>query len=181
LISPIAAGFVWKALFSYSGIVNQFLERWFDLEPIMFLGQPDLAKMILILFTLWQNIGFCMVIYLAGLQTIPIDFFDAAAIDGANPWQRFKSIIFPYLAPSTTSAVLVMFTSAMREYPRPLVLTAGGPVGQTETLAFRIFKVGFDANQLGYGSAMAAWVLLLTSILSVIISKLLRRREDFLK
>jgi ABC-type sugar transport system permease subunit len=74
-----------------------------------------------------------------------------------------------------------MFTSAMREYPRPLVLTAGGPVGQTETLAFRIFKVGFDANQLGYGSAMATWVLLLTSILSVIISKQLRKREEFLK
>ncbi|MDD3824166.1 MAG: sugar ABC transporter permease [Sphaerochaetaceae bacterium] len=181
LISPIAAGFVWKALFSYSGIINQFLERWFGLEAIMFLGKPDMAKLILILFTLWQNIGFCMVIYLAGLQTIPPDFFDAAAIDGANPWQRFKSIIFPYLAPSTTSAVLVMFTSAMREYPRPLVLTAGGPVGQTETLAFRIFKVGFDANQLGYGSAMAAWVLLLTSLLSIAISRLLRRREEFLK
>ncbi len=181
LISPIAAGFVWKALFSYSGIVNQFAIQWFSLEPIMFLGRADLAKVILILFTLWQNIGFCMVIYLAGLQTIPNDFYDAAAIDGANAWQRFKDIVFPYLAPSTTSAVVVMFTSAMREYPRPLVLTAGGPVGQTETLAFRIFKVGFDANQLGYGSAMATWVLLITSILSVIISKLLRKREDFLK
>jgi len=147
----------------------------------MFLGRADLAKVILVLFTLWQNIGFCMVVYLAGLQTIPLDFYDVAAIDGANAWQRFKGIVFPYLAPSTTSAVVVMFTSAMREYPRPLVLTAGGPVGQTETLAFRIFKVGFDANQLGYGSAMATWVLLLTSILSVIISKQLRKREEFLK
>lgn len=181
LISPIAAGFVWKALFSYSGIVNQFLDRWFGIEAVMFLGKPSLAKMVLILFTLWQSVGFCMVIYLAGLQTIPADFFDAASIDGATPWQQFKSITFPYLAPSTTSAVLVMFTSAMREYPRPLVLTAGGPVGQTETLTFRILKMGFDANQFGYGSAMAAWVLLLTSLLSVVISKILSRREAFLK
>ncbi|HHU88235.1 MAG: carbohydrate ABC transporter permease [Sphaerochaetaceae bacterium] len=181
LISPIAAGFVWKALFSYTGIVNQFLVKILPIEAVMFLGKPDLAKVILIIFTLWQNIGFCMVIYLAGLQTIPLDSYDAAAIDGANYFQRFRYIVFPYLAPSTTSAVLVMFTSAMREYPRPLVLTAGGPVGQTETLAFRIFKVGFDANQLGYGSALATWVLIITSLLSVAISYLLRKREAFLK
>jgi ABC-type sugar transport system permease subunit len=65
LVSPIAAGFVWKALFSYSGIVNQFITQWFGLEPIMFLGRADLAKVILVLFTLWQNIGFCMVVYLS--------------------------------------------------------------------------------------------------------------------
>jgi len=181
LISPIAAGFVWKALFSYDGIINQFLVKILPIEAVMFLGKPNLAKMILILFTLWQNVGFCMVIYIAGLQTISPEFYDAAAIDGASFLQQFKYIIFPYLAPSTTSAVLVMFTSAMREYPRPLVLTAGGPVGQTETLAFRIFKVGFDANQLGYGSALATWVLLITSLLSVAISYLLRKREAFLK
>lgn len=181
LISPIAAGFVWKTLFSYTGVINQLLEKLFSIEPIMFLGKGTSAQLILILFTLWQNVGFCMVIYLAGLQTIPSDFYDVAAIDGASTWQRFRDIIFPFLAPSTTSAVLVMFTSAMREYPRPLVLTAGGPVGQTETLAYRIFKVGFDANQLGYGSALATWVLLITSILSLIVTQLLRKREEFLE
>ena len=180
LISPIAAGFVWKALFNYTGIINIQLEKLFGIDPVMFLGNAALSQLLLICFSLWQNIGFCMVIYLAGLQTIPQDLYDSTAIDGASSWTRFWYITFPFLAPATTSCVTFMFTSCMREYPRVLVLTAGGPVGATETLAYRIVDVGFKYNQLGYASAMAIWVLILTSVISMLISWRLRKREEFL-
>lgn len=180
LISPIAAGFVWKALFSYTGIVNKLLEAWFACDPVMFIGNANMSKLILIMFTLWQSIGFCMVIYLAGIQTVPGELYDSTAIDGATSWQQFIYVTFPFLAPSTTSCVIFMFTGAMREYPRPLVLTGGGPVGKTETLVYRLIKVGFDSNQLGYASAMAFWILLTASFISVFLSWQLRKREEFL-
>jgi ABC-type sugar transport system permease subunit len=181
LISPIAAGFVWKVLFSYTGIVNSQLSIIFGLDPVMFIGDPALSKLILILFNLWQSTGFCMVIYLAGLQTIPSELYDSTAIDGASGWERFWYVTLPFLAPATTSCVTFMFTGAMREYPRVLVLTAGGPVGATETIAFRIVKVGFQNNKLGYASAMALLTLLLTASISIILSRRLRKREECLR
>jgi ABC-type sugar transport system permease subunit len=180
LISPIAAGFIWKALFSYTGIVNVLMEKWFNAEPVLFLGNTPLTKTTLIGFSLWQNIGFCMVIYLAGLQTIPSDLYDSAAIDGAGTWKQFWFLTFPFLAPATTTCVTFMLTGCMREYPRVLVYTAGGPVGKTETAAYHIVKVGFDSNRLGYASAMAVLLLILAAVISILVMRFLRKREDFL-
>jgi ABC-type sugar transport system permease subunit len=177
LISSIAVGFIWKSILSYNGLLNNFLEH-LSMEKIEFLGNPDLAVLTITFLAIWQSTGFTIVIYLAGLQTIPGELYDAGNIDGASRWQRFRNITFPLLAPAFTSSIVFNFTGMMREYDRVAVLTAGGPAGTTETIAYQIVKVGFSANRLSYASSLAVYMLIVVGVLAVSLTIFLRRREE---
>ena len=126
LISSIAIGFIWKSILSYNGLLNNLFVH-FGWEKIEFLGNPNLAILTVTFLAIWQSTGFVIVMYLAGLQTIPKELFDAANIDGASRWQQFNNVTFPFLAPAFTTSIVFMFTGMMREYDRVAVLTYGGP------------------------------------------------------
>jgi ABC-type sugar transport system permease subunit len=177
LISAIAVAFIWKGILTYDGILNSFL-RSLGLQAVDWIGKPELAPWSLLAMTVWQDTGFATVIYLAGLQAIPQDLFDAAAIDGASAWQRFARITFPWLAPAFTACVAFLFTGYMRLYDMPVVLTAGGPAGATETIALRVIRVGFAQNRLAYASALAICMLAIVGALSLTLVLFLRRREE---
>ena len=177
LISAVAIGFIWKALLSYNGILSGVFAM-LGLEPIDWLGDPRLAPWSVLLINLWHDTGFVTVIYLAGLQAVPRDLYDAATIDGASAWQQFVAVTFPWLAPALTANVVFLFTGYMRIYDMVAVLTSGGPAGATETIAMQIIRVGFQQNRMSYGSSIAIYMLLMVGLVSVSLVLFLRRREE---
>jgi len=177
LLSPVAVGFIWKSLINYNGLLNTALERM-NIEKIQFLGDPQWSVLTIAGIAIWQSTGFVIVIYLAGLQTIPKELYDAASIDGASRMLQFKNVTFPLLAPSFTMAIVFMFTGMMREYDRIAVLTAGGPAGSTETIAYQIVREGFSANRLSYASSLSVYLLILVGVLATTMTVYLRKREE---
>jgi ABC-type sugar transport system permease subunit len=177
LISMVAVGFIFKALLSYIGIVNMYLEQ-FGMAKIDFIGNPALAPWTVLGISIWQVTGFATVLYLAGLQAIPGDIFDAAKIDGINTWQKFWYISFPWLAPSFTSVTILLFTGYMKIFDIIFVMTGGGPAGRTQSIAQFILKVGVSQYRVSYASAIAIYMMLLVATISIALTTLLRKREE---
>jgi ABC-type sugar transport system permease subunit len=177
LMSTVSVGFIWKSILSYNGLLNNFLEK-VGVERIEFFGNPNLAVLTITFLVIWQSLGFVIVIYLAGLQSIPGRLYEAVKIDGANRWQQFKHVTFPMLAPAYTMSIVFMFTGTMREYDRIAVLTYGGPAGATETIAYQVVRVGFSANRLSYSASLAVYMLMIVGFLAVTLTVLLRKREE---
>lgn len=177
LLSPVVVGFLWKAILNYNGIVNSLLAD-LGMGKIEFLGNPRLALYTITAIGIWQSLGFVIVLYLAGLQNIPGELYEAAKIDGASRWQEFRNVTFPLLAPAMTMCVVFIFTFTMREYDRVAVLTYGGPAGSTETLAYTIVRLGFSANRFSYASSMAILMMIMVGVVSVLLTVILRKREE---
>ncbi|MBT3274490.1 MAG: sugar ABC transporter permease [Spirochaetales bacterium] len=177
LISLVAVGFIFKALLSYIGIVNTLLESA-GLSKINFLADPALAQWTILFISVWQTTGFATVLYLAGLQAIPTELYDSAKIDGANSWKKFRYITFPWLAPSFTAVTVFLFTGYMRIFDIIYVLTSGGPAGKTESVAIHIIRIGFNQFRISYASAIAMYMLILVSVIALVLTNILRKREN---
>jgi multiple sugar transport system permease protein len=117
-------------------------------------------------------------VYLAGLQGIPVELQEASAIDGAGAFQRFRAVTWPLLAPALTINTVVLLISAFKTYDYIKVITNGGPgAGTTATVAFNVLQTGFDANHVGYASAMAIVMLAIVCVTTAVALRILRRRE----
>ncbi|MGL1890832.1 MAG: sugar ABC transporter permease [Spirochaetaceae bacterium] len=177
LISLVAVGFIFKALFSYYGVVNSLFER-FGWTAIDFLGDPSLAKWSVLGISIWQATGFSTILYLSGLQAIPAMQYEAAEIDGANSYQAFWNITFPWLAPSFTTVTVFLFTGYMKIFDIIFVLTGGGPVNTTKSIAIFIIDVGFNRYKISYASAVAVYFLIILTVITVTLTNRLRIREE---
>ena len=177
LISLVAVGFIFKALLSYIGIVNTLLANA-GMAKINFLADPALAQWTILFISVWQTTGFATVLYLAGLQAIPLELYDSAKIDGANSWKKFRYITFPWLAPSFTAVTVFLFTGYMRIFDIIYVLTSGGPAGKTESVAIHIIRIGFNQFRISYASAIAMYMLVLVSVIALTLTDVLRKREN---
>ncbi|MGG4036542.1 sugar ABC transporter permease [Paenibacillus cisolokensis] len=177
LLSAVVVGFLWKAILNYNGVLNNVLER-LGLERIEIFGVPGTAIATITILIVWQNIGGVIVLYLAGLQGIPKDLYEAAKIDGADRLGTFRNVTFPMLAPSVTMCMIFIFTTLAREYDRIAVLTNGGPSGATETAAFNIVRLGINTNRFSYAAALAVVLMALVALVSVVMTLYLRRREE---
>ena len=135
------------------------------------------ARASVVFVIVWANFGVTMVLYLAGLQTLPIDLIEAAVIDGANAWQVFWRVKFPLLAPVVTISVVLTTISLLRTYELVLALTAGGPAGRTQTIAFYILNISFADGKLGYGAAQAVLLMIVIIVVTVALMAM-RRRTD---
>jgi multiple sugar transport system permease protein len=124
------------------------------------LRDPEWAMPAVIMVGIWKNVGFYMVMYLAGLQSIPREFYEASAVDGANRWQRFRHVTWPLLANTTMFVFVIAAIAALQAFDQIYVMTRGGPFFQTETLVYQIYRLGFQEFEMGYASAIA-WVLVL--------------------
>ncbi|MBB6635067.1 carbohydrate ABC transporter permease [Cohnella thailandensis] len=179
LLSGIVMGFIWNIILNYNfGVLNQLLAK-IGLESIAidWLGDPNYAMISIILSTVWKSAGYYMVIYLAGLQSIPADLSEAAAIDGANRWQQFRHVTLPLLAGAMTVCSVLSMIGSLKIFDQIAVMTDGGPGFATETLTYIIYKVGFSEMRQGFGTAMALVLFLLILIITVIQVKVLRKRE----
>jgi raffinose/stachyose/melibiose transport system permease protein len=169
VLSPVAVSFIWKFIFSFDGALNQFLGS-IGLKSLQtdWLASPKLALACVLVVMVWQNIGFVMVTYLAGLATVPPELEEAAALDGAGPWRRFRSVTLPLIQPSLAIATTLTLIQGLRVFDQVLALTGGGPAGATETLASEVYKETFTYNSFGSGAAMALLLTVLILIFSII-------------
>jgi putative chitobiose transport system permease protein len=154
--SMVTAGLMWRWLLEQDGVVNWVLLTLGVLaRPVAWLGHPDLALYAVMFVTLWKGLGFYMVIYLVGLQTISPEVEEAAVMDGATRWQVFRRITLPLLRPSILLASTISAIAALKVFEEVYVMTGGGPMFRTYTMFFYIFDKGFQQLDLGYAAALA--------------------------
>ena len=181
VLSAVVIGFIWGGMLnSQRGLVNTLLRQLGLIGAagdISWLGTPGLATLSVIVVCIWQMVGFCAVVYLAALQSVPADLEDAATVDGANRWQKFRNVTFPLLAPGVTVNVILLLIMMFKLYDIILVMTAAGPAGTTESLAFYITRMAFTDNRVGYASAMAVVLFVSIAIISACLGAFLRSRE----
>jgi multiple sugar transport system permease protein len=178
VLSSVVVSIIWTRMMADDGVINKTLRGLGVHDPPGWLSDPDLAVYSVGIILSWQTLGFCVVVYLAGLQGVPKELHEAAAIDGAGPFQRFRRVTWPLLAPALTINTVVQLISAFKVFDHIQVITNGGPgEGATASIAFTVLQVGFTANRQGYASAMAIVMLVIIAIASGITLKLLQRRE----
>ena len=157
ITSAVAVAVVWKWIFNGDfGLINYYLMQigLID-EPIRWLTDPNLAMPAVIIVSVWGGVGGCMIIYLAGLQAIPDEMYDAAKVDGAGPVRMLFSITIPLLAPATFFLLITSIIGAFQQFGLPYLLTAGGPVGRTTTIAYYLYTSAFKNFEMGYAAAMS--------------------------
>jgi multiple sugar transport system permease protein len=178
ILSSVVVSIVWSRLLDDQGPLNTLLRALGIEHPPGWLSDPDVALFSVASIVCWQMLGFCVVVYLAGLQGVPQELLEAAEIDGAGPLRRFRAVTWPLLAPSLTINTVVLLISAFKTYDYVKVITNGGPgSGATATIAFDVLQTGFDANHVGYASAMAVLMLVIVAVVTTVVLNFLRRRE----
>ncbi|WP_308797921.1 carbohydrate ABC transporter permease [Agromyces silvae] len=176
VITPVVVAYLWKFLLTPDGAVNTILGGvgLGDLAP-SWLGDPFWAAVSVIMMIVWQHAGYSMVIYIAGLQSIPQELNEAAAVDGAGSWRRFWSVTWPLLAPATAINVMLTIIGGLKMFTEVFVLTAGGPGGSTETLSTLLYKSAFQFNEFGYGISLALVLAGVVAFFSVAQQRMARR------
>jgi len=155
MISYIIVGLTWKWIFGDSfGILNHILNT-LGFGSIGWLTDPFYANLSVIIATLWSRVGFFMVIFIAGLQSIPVDMYEASSLDGASRWRTFRDITLPMLKPTSLLVVMVALIDAFKAYPLMYALTGGGPGKETTYIVQYIYEIGFSKQELGMASAMS--------------------------
>lgn len=154
----VAVALIWRWMYEpRAGIIDVGL-RALGLPGPTWLGDPHWAMPAIILMSVWKGFGYNMVLFLAGLQGIPVSIYEAAMIDGATAWQRFWRITLPLLSPVIFLAVVLTVISSFQVFDQALVMTNGGPANATNTIVLYIYQNGFQFFRMGYASAIA-WVL----------------------
>jgi raffinose/stachyose/melibiose transport system permease protein len=166
VVSPIAVSYIWKFIFDYNGPLNQFVSS-FGMPKQNWLASPTLAIWCVLVVLVWQNIGFIMVTYLAGLATVPVEMEEAAAIDGAGAFRRFRYVVLPMIQPSVAIATTLTLIQGLRVFDQVVALTNGGPAGATQTLALEVYNWAFTYQQFGFGAALALVLSLLILVFSI--------------
>jgi multiple sugar transport system permease protein len=172
--SIVAVAVVWRFVLNPDyGLLNMTLGA-IGINGPDWLGSPILAMPSLIVMAAWRNLGFAMVLFLAGLQTIPVQLYEAASIDGAGRWAAFKSVTLPLLRPTLLFAVVITTIGYLQVFEEPFVMTDGGPLDRTLSVSMFMYEEGFEFFHQGYAAAIA-WVLfLLVAIVAVVQFRLLR-------
>lgn len=175
MLSGAAIGIVWSYIFDPRfGLIAEML-GWLNIGSPNWLTRPEWAMPAIIIVYVWKNLGFTSVIFLAGLQAIPKDLYDAAKIDGANVWWRFRSVTLPMLSPIAFFLVVTSILSTFQSFDIIQVMTAGGPVDATNTLIYYVYEQGFVAFNAGRSAAAALVLFVLMMIITLV---QLRYSED---
>jgi multiple sugar transport system permease protein len=161
VITPlVVAAIIWKWVYGGDfGLLNYYmLKAHLIHQPLLWLSSYNLAMWAVIIMSNWKSVGFTMVVYLAGLQAIPQEYYEAAEVDGASAWQKLRKITIPLLAPTTFFLVIISVIGSFQVFTQIFVMTAGGPSQRTTTIVYLIYTTAFKFFRMGYASALA-WVL----------------------
>ncbi|WP_232729890.1 carbohydrate ABC transporter permease [Paenibacillus phocaensis] len=174
--SMVAVALIWGWLLNQNGVVNYVLSSvGLMQERITWLSNQHTALWTLMFITMWKGLGYYMMIYLAGLQSIPKDMVEAAMIDGANRWQSIRKVTIPLLKPYVFFCSLISLMAAIRVFDEVFVLTQGGPGNVTLTSSLYIYQQGFQKFNFGYSSALGLVVSVMIAALSVIVFRFNRK------
>ncbi len=172
----VATAVVFKYLLHTKyGYLNFGLSQ-FGIEPIDWLGDPKWAMPAIVIFAIWKNFGYNMVIFIAALQNVSQDLFDAAKIDGANKFQSFMNVTMPALGPAILMVSIMTMTGFFQLFAEPYVMTQGGPAEQTVTVLYMMYEQGFKWWNLGQASAVA-FVLFIFMLLMTIVQMQVAKRQ----
>lgn len=179
VVTPLVVANLWQYILAPDGALNIALRAiGLDVLAKDWLGNPDLALPAIISVVVWQFAGYSMVIFLAGLQSIPEEVFEASALDGAGPFKTFWSITRPLLAPAITINLMLSLIGGLKLFDQVLIMTQGGPGSATESLSTIAYKDAFQFGLFGYSTALSIVLTVFVAIASVIQFTLLRRGEN---
>ena len=171
----VAVSVVWRFVYHPRyGLLNYALS-FIGINAIDWLGDPQWAMPAIILMAVWKNFGYNMIIFIAGLQNIPPQLYEAAAIDGAGPWQRFRMITIPMLAPTTLFISIITMIGYFQLFAEPYVMTQGGPLNSTLSIVLLMYQQGFRWWNMGYSAAIAFVLFVFILIASLLQSRLQKR------
>lgn len=176
--SLVVISTVWKLLYNSQGFINSVL-RTLGAGPQPFLSSPDQALLSLVAMSVWKDVGFYMLIFLAGLQGVPEELHESAAIDGATRWQSFWKITLPLLRRPTVFVVVVGTIAAFKVFTPVYLMTDGGPAESTMVMVFYIFRTAFRYFEMGFASAMSFILLGIVLVLTLAQFRLLRAAADY--
>lgn len=171
ITSMVVVCVIWATLLQYpTGPFNQLLGivSFGMAQPIDWLGDPNWAMPAIVLLSAWQAYGFQMIVYLAGLQGIPDSLYEAASLDGANRWQKFRHVTMPSLRQTHIFVLIITTIQAFKLFTQVNILTQGGPRGTTDTLVHYMFTAGFVDQRLGLASAVAILLFFIVLIVSLV-------------
>jgi putative chitobiose transport system permease protein len=177
----IAVGIAWRMMLDTNGIINGILLSLGILqEPIQWLAEPSLTLPIAMLLTIWLGLGYYMMIFLAGLQNIPEELYDAALIDGCNAWQKHWFVSIPGLRPQITFVAVISSLAALQVFNEIFTLTGGlgGILNSGVTMVFYLWRQAFRLNHAGYASAIALVLLVITLAFSIMNMRMLERGTE---
>jgi multiple sugar transport system permease protein len=173
--SWVVVALVWKWLLNPEGGIVNYLLGLVGLPGPGWLTDPAWAMPSIIIASAWKDLGFVMVILLAGLQAIPEEYYEAAAVDGAGRWARFWAITLPLLSPASFFVVVVSLINSFQVFDQIWVMTSGGPAGATSVVVEQIVNHAFRYGQMGYAAAMS-WVLFVVILVATLVQLRLQRR-----
>lgn len=180
--SLVAVGWVWRWMYMPNGLINEVL-GFFGIHGNNWLGNPATAIYAIIITTVWQGLGFQVVIFLAGLESIPQDYTDAASVDGASGWQIFRDITIPQLNPTIVFLVVTGVISNLQVFTQVRSMSSqgtGGPLNSTISIVLYVYQKAFQSlpSKMGYASAMTVVLFFIILAITVIQLKVLQRDTD---
>jgi multiple sugar transport system permease protein len=175
LVAHVYIAIIWQFLYQKDlGVINYYLgELGFDAIP--WLSDKQWAMPSVIIMDVWKNAGFAMIVFLAGLQNIPEVYYEAAALDGAGPWRRFRNITLPLLTPTLFLLIVIFSIGALQVFDSIIVLTMGGPGDATRSVVMYLREMAFESFRMGYASAVAMTLLVVIMSLTLVQFRLGRR------
>jgi multiple sugar transport system permease protein len=180
VVTPfVVVAIIWKWIYNGDfGLFNYYLLRTNLIQkPLLFLADQDLAMPAVILMSIWSGVGFSMVIYLAALQAIPEDLYEAARVDGASARSRLLHITIPMLRPTTLFLAVIGIIGAFQVFTQIFIMTSGGPAERTTTVVYFIYLAAFKFYEFGYASTLAFGLFALLLVFTVIQLRLYRKGE----
>ncbi len=180
--SLVAVGWVWRWMYMPNGLFNDVV-GWVGLGPYQWLGSPNTAIYAIIVTTIWQGLGFQIIIFLAGLESIPAVYHEAAAIDGASPWQRFRDITIPMLNPTLVFLIITGVISNLQVFTQIRSMSSsgtGGPLNSTISVVLYVYQQAFQAlpAKMGYASSMTVVLFLMILAITIFQLKVLSRNNN---
>ena len=179
MVSPVMAAMAWRMMYGVKyGAINN-LGRQLGILDVYFdwFSSPFISIVAVVLVEVWHNTPFMMLVLLAGLQSIPQELYDAARVDGANPWQSFWSVTLPLLKFTMVVGVMIRLIDLTKLFGLIFVLTFGGPGGSTETVAFTTYLMGFKDFRMSYAAALSYVIVGGVLILTLVFFWMQRVRE----
>jgi multiple sugar transport system permease protein len=178
VVMVTAMGTLWRWILDNNfGVLNFYLGL-IHLGPVQWLSDPTFAMLSVVIGNTWWLIGYGMVIYLAALQDIPEELYEAAKMDGGGSWNLFRFITLPAIRPATTFVIISSAVGALRVFGQPYMITSGGPHGTTQSIVMYIYLTGFQYFQMGYSSAISYLLFVITLIFTVVQLRLFQIGSD---
>nr|WP_232295345.1 sugar ABC transporter permease [Parafrankia sp. EUN1f] len=176
--SMVVVSLLWRFMYEPDGLINRLLQAiTFDrFTPIDWLNEPAWAMPAIMFISVWQGVGFTMIIWLAGLQTIPVELYEASELDGAGRWQQFRFVTWPGLTQTRTFILVTITIAAFSLFTQINLMTQGGPLDSTTTVVFQAVRSGYQQLQTGYASAISLVFFVMVLTVSLIQRYLTREK-----